>query len=141
MRGMQLVALPKETLPDMWPNVVRFVEKIAARFPDEWSVPVIAAACANQQMLLWLIWDEANKRPLGCIGTKFGIRASKKKVLDISWVAGDDRNEWSALISVLEDYAKQNGCDQVEFVGRLGWAKSFPDYRMEKQALFVKELN
>ena len=138
---MQLIAIPADHLTTIWAMVAPFAEKIAARFPDEWPVAIIAEAAAAQDLQLWLVWDDTAKKPLGCVGTRIIVKPSGKRILDIAWMAGDERKRWMRLLEILEDYARAEGCAAVSFVGRRGWAPDLPDYRVKRLAAYEKELN
>lgn len=137
---MQLVPIPRENLSDAWQFIQPFAEQIAGRFPEEWPVPVILAAAGAEELLLWIIWDEHSRKPFGCVATRVITKASGKRVLDIAWTAGEQRNLWLPLLSTLEQWARDHGCEGVEFLGRWGWSPDLPDYRCQKMAVFKKDL-
>ncbi len=140
-RAMQLIAIPAEHLGATWALIAPFAEKIAARFPDEWPVATIAEAAAARDLQLWLVWDANAKRPLGCVGTRIIAKPSGKRILDIAWMAGEDRKRWMSLLAIIEDHARDEGCASVSFVGRRGWAPDLPGYRVKRLAAYEKELN
>jgi hypothetical protein len=45
---------------------------------------------------------------------------------------GHDWTRWGALIEGLETYARAENCRRMEIVGRPGWLKRLPDYRLAK---------
>jgi len=51
------------------------------------------------------------------IKRKFG------KVCHIYIMTGRQRNKWQHLISKIEDFAREEGCDIMELIARPGWQK------------------
>lgn len=137
---MQLVALPPDRIADAWRHIVQFAKQIAHRFPDEWPVRVIQEAAGARELQLWVIWDEAEQKAWGCVGTRIITKPSGLKVLDIAWMAGSKRERWMHLLPVLEAYGKAEGCDVVSFAGRFGWGPDLPGYRVKRMAIYEKQL-
>jgi len=47
---------------------------------------------------------------------------------------------WAHLLSGVEQYAREEGCDCVRFIGRKGWKRIYPEYR-EIGAVFERRLD
>lgn len=138
---MQLVPIPSEKLVEAWPTIAPFAEQIASRFPDEWPVAVIAEAANARELQLWVVWDEKERKVHGVVGTRIITKASGKRVLDLAWMAGEGRERWMSLLSVLEDYGRHEGCVAIEFVGRWGWQPDLPSYQVKRLAAYEKDLS
>ena len=55
-----------------------------------------------------------------------------QRVLFISWLAGDNMDEWlAAWLSYLEDYARITQCVAIEFVGRIGFERKFVELKQQ----------
>lgn len=138
---MKLVPIPKENLPDVWNRIAPYAAQIEQRFPEEWPSQVIAMAAASGELVLWIIWDEQKQHPYGCVATRIITKASQKRVLDIAWTAGEQRELWLSLLPELEEWAEAQGCQGIEFLGRWGWGPDLPDYSRQKMAVYKKELS
>ena len=51
-----------------------------------------------------------------------------KKVLSIPYLGGTGADRWLDNLGIIEDFAKAQGCEAVEIMGRKGWQKLLPDY-------------
>ena len=63
------------------------------------------------------------------------------KALQICWTAGDEMDEWlDPLLDVLETYAQDLGCREVEAYGRPGWKKAVAHRGYEQTMIVVRKL-
>ena len=137
---MQLYAIPPDRLPEFWTLIEPFAQKIENRFPNEWPVYTIHEATEAKELQLWMIADEDTRKVSGVVGTRIITKASGKKVLDIAWMAGENREEWMHLLPKIEAFGADEGCEAIGFTGRWGWAPDLPDYQVEKLAHYEKAL-
>ena len=47
-------------------------------------------------------------------------------------MTGKGRQQWQHLLSVIEDFAEQHGCDQMELIARPGWARILKQYKYKR---------
>jgi hypothetical protein len=59
----------------------------------------------------------------------------RRKVCVIIACGGIDMPRWLPLIEGIEKYARAEGCAAVRIVGRKGWARVLPDYRVHRVVL------
>lgn len=59
----------------------------------------------------------------GIIATDTG-----QKILDIKFMAGQDRKRWLPLVPYVEGWAIDNGCDQIQMLVPRRFAGDLPDY-------------
>ena len=57
----------------------------------------------------------------------------------MNYLAGDRLDEWVDHHDQIERWAKAAGCHRIEVVGRKGWARVLPDFRI-KNVTFVKDI-
>ena len=50
---------------------------------------------------------------------------------------GASLQDWLGFLPVIEEYARLNGCQTVELIGRAGWEKILPDF--EKKAVLLRK--
>lgn len=63
------------------------------------------------------------------------------KALQICWTAGDEMDQWlDPLLDVLETYARELGCREVEAYGRPGWKKAVAHRGYEQTMIVVRKL-
>lgn len=78
--------------------------------------------------LCWMKVDEDNK-PITVSVTEI-IQYGRKKVCHITTTTGN----WKAALEthgIMEEYAKEIGCDSVMLWGRPGWAKTLPKFNFD----------
>jgi hypothetical protein len=79
----------------------------------------------NGQAHLWVVLDEDNIK--GVTITRFW-QYPRKNCLDLVFLAGDDGFSWKdEMLSTLQSWARDSGCDVIEASGRLGLARAFKD--------------
>lgn len=84
----------------------------------------------NGESLLWLVWNAPKIE--GAAVTSLGL-TEKSKVCTIVAFGGDGHGV--SLISKIEGYAKDEGCDCVRIFGRKGWLRRLKDYSAPKVLL------
>lgn len=58
------------------------------------------------------------------------LQYPQSRVLLVLFGGGRDFDEWKNEIwDYFEGYARENNCDEVQMMGRLGWTKLYPDAR------------
>ena len=129
---MILVPLPPEKLEEVWPLIEGYARQMADRMPDDWPVEEIKRASAEREITLWLVWEPETKRHHALAATCVARRPSGKRILVIEFCAGHDSERWVHLISDLEKFGRDNGCERIELRGRSGWARRLPEYRLER---------
>ena len=100
-------------------------------------------------MQLWVVWDKDKPTTLekyyGVVVTEI-VKRKLIQSCNIFIVTGRNRQKWQHLISVLEDFALENNCTNMELFARKGWEKIMEqfDYKkthvvLEKQIINKKE--
>jgi hypothetical protein len=100
-------------------------------------------------MQLWIVWDKDKE---ATIDKYYGVVVTeiiKRKLIqscNIFIVTGRHRQKWQHLISVLEDFATDNNCTNMELIARKGWQRIMEqfDYKpthvvLEKQIINKKD--
>lgn len=123
-----------------WVLAVPFLKRAVARDDGRRSLHSILQQLVNGQNQLWLV--STADEPTGDgrwvrIGETIGVVVTAiliyphKRVLKVEWLAGERFSEWAHLISVLEDYAREQDCSSVEIAGRMGFARVFKNFGFE----------
>src|SRR3990167_7603222 len=99
---MVLFPLHGDALRKVWGAIVPYARMMEARWPDDWPVAEIARQAMTGDILLWLIWEETERRPYGMVGTTVFQKASGKRILDITLMAGHERERWLHLLPQIE---------------------------------------
>ena len=100
-------------------------------------------------MQLWVVWDKDKPTTLekyyGVVVTEI-VKRKLIQSCNIFIVTGKHRQKWQHLISVLEDFAIENNCTNMELIARKGWQRIMEqfDYKqthvvLEKPIIKTKE--
>ena len=125
----QLVAIPPQHLADVLrlPEVSGYLRDIELRHQGELSVAAIAREVLEQRWHFWLVWDGT---AAAVLATEIYRDKGGDKRCRIPFCSGRDMDTWVGLISVIEQYARENGCRRLDMIARKGWAKRLPAYKM-----------
>jgi hypothetical protein len=86
--------------------------------------------------LLWIVWREPEI--IACVVTQ--IRESKKSKACYLYAAGGKLGHlWFHMMSSIEKYARDEGCNKIRATGRKGWTRVLPDFRV-KLVIFEKDI-
>lgn len=116
---------PPEMAEDLWPHV-RAMAGSALDKTDLGSLSDLDADVLSGRALLWVV--SVDKR-IHCAAVTQIQKTQASKVCMILTCGGSELKSWAHLLSGVEQYAKEEGCDCVRFIGRKGWGRIYPDYR------------
>jgi hypothetical protein len=110
----------------VWPHVSHLIEAAIRRGGLSDFACVERAVLAGSQ-LLWLAVDA---RTIYAAAVTALDLVAGDKFCTIVACGGRDRARFLPLIAALEDFALAEGCRAVRILGRRGWARLLPDYRL-----------
>ena len=115
----------------VWPRVAGLIEA-AMRRGDLSSFAAVAAAVSAGRAQLWV----------ACKSTEIEAAAvtelhqpQRRKYCVIVACGGAHRERWLDLLAPIEDWARAEGCDAMRIMGRKGWARVLPDYKVNRIVL------
>ena len=121
--AVSVVACSPSDFIRVWHVARPFIEMSCARAGAPFS-EADEVALADGKKTLWLVvLDESE-----VIGA--GISGIYGQILRIHHFAGHHLHLYQDKLAVIEDYAKDRGCDRVLFDARLGWQRKLPGYRV-----------
>jgi hypothetical protein len=131
---IKLINIPKELIDNVWVQVEPDIKSALDRSgnyanPDhfnEWLNKGLAQ--------LWILWDEEAEKPNkyhGVVVTEV-INRPLIKICNIRIMVGKGRENWQHYISIIEDFAKKNGCDKMELIARPGWERVLKQFNYTK---------
>ena len=82
-----------------------------------------------------LLWLAADTRTIYAAAVTSLDVVNGEKLCTIVACGGRARALWLPLIAVLEDFARAEGCRAIRILGRRGWARALPDYRITRIVL------
>ena len=146
---MNLVNIPSSNLDDVWSLVKKDISEALSYSGDHTDAQFVYDCVKEKKMQLWVVWDK--KKPT-TLEKYYGVVVTeivKRKLIqscNIFIVTGRHRQQWQHLINVLEDFAIENNCTNMELIARKGWQRIMEqfDYKqthvvLEKPIINKKE--
>lgn len=146
---MNLVNIPSSNLDDVWSLVKKDISEALSYSGDHTDSQFVYDCIKEKKMQLWVVWDKDKPTTLekyyGVVVTEI-VKRKLIQSCNIFIVTGRHRQQWQHLISVLEDFAIENNCTNMELIARKGWQRIMEqfDYKqthvvLEKQIINKKE--
>ena len=146
---MKLVNIPSSNLDDVWSLVKKDISEALSYSGNHTDAQFVYDTIKQNKMQLWIVWDKDKE---ATIDKYYGVVVTeiiKRKLIqscNIFIVTGRHRQKWQHLISVLEDFATDNNCTNMELIARKGWQRIMEqfDYKqthvvLEKQIINKKD--
>ena len=146
---MNLVNIPSSNLDDVWSLVKKDISEALSYSGDHTDSQFVYDCVKEKKMQLWVVWNKDKPTTLekyyGVVVTEI-IKRKLIQSCNIFIVTGKHRQKWQHLISVLEDFAIENNCTNMELIARKGWQRIMEqfDYKqthvvLEKPIIKTKE--
>ena len=146
---MNLVHIPSSNLDDVWNLVKKDISEALSYSGNHTDAQFVYDCIKEKKMQLWVVWNKDKPTTLekyyGVVVTEI-IKRKLIQSCNIFIVTGKHRQKWQHLISVLEDFATDNDCTNMELIARKGWQRIMEqfDYKqthvvLEKQITNKKD--
>ena len=146
---MNLVNIPSSNLDDVWSLVKKDISEALSYSGNHTDAQFVYDTLKEDKMQLWVVWDKDKPTTLekyyGVVVTEI-VKRKLIQSCNIFIVTGRHRQKWQHLISVLEDFALENNCTNMELIARAGWKRIMEqfDYKqthvvLEKPIIKTKE--
>jgi hypothetical protein len=120
---MEVSMVPPQLVNTCWTQIEPFMKKAAKYTYGRFTSDDIYDSVVEHDYQLWVAYE--NKVFKGAVVTNVMVYP-KRKLLCMSFCGGYDLKEWKEpMLSLLQRYAKDMGCDGIEATARAGWAKIF----------------
>tara|TARA_R100001126_G_C4825416_1_gene148963 strand:+ start:31 stop:456 length:426 start_codon:yes stop_codon:yes gene_type:complete len=117
------VIIPTDKIKEVENFVTDSINKALKFSGNHYNLDDVLKQLYDGTAQLWILWNEKKKTKYqGCIVSKILERPNSKS-LNLFIVTGQDRKLWQDKITVLEDFAKQEGCSHLETYARPGWSR------------------
>ena len=139
--GCELVYIPLDHVHLVWPRVAGLI-KAAMRRGDLSSFAAVATAVIAGRAQLWvaIASDDADRdHEIVAAAVTELQQTERRKFCVVVACGGHDMSRWLDLLAPIEDWARSEGCDAMRIMGRRGWIRVLPAYRLTRVVL-EKEL-
>lgn len=114
----ELVCYSSDQIPSVWNQVKDFVQQ-ALDQGSNYVLDDIEEGLLSKRMQLWC-WQDTEIR--GALVTTLLNKDGMRFCLFLS-LGGSRMNEWIDNLSIVEQWAKDQGCEEMRVYGRIGWAR------------------
>jgi hypothetical protein len=122
--------ITSDRIDDVWDRCAKFIEMGNEHSQHEMGTSDIYDKLINQEMQLWVVFDEEGK--IKCALTTEVVEYPIKKVCRIVTLGGVNLNDWvEQWLDMLERWAEENDCDSIETYCRKGFTKKLEKFGYE----------
>jgi len=132
---MIIEIVPTLAVESVWGSVKNLITKTN---DDVLNDNDIKGYLLNGDYTLWVAIDEESKDVVAAMTTEFAYYP-RDKVCRVVTLAGERMKEWIGNLDMVEDWAKEQGCNYLDMYGRRGWIKVLPNWK-EDSVLLRKKL-
>jgi len=122
--SVELVCVDPKRVHEVWPHVAALIPGAVKRTNLSHSQD-IAYDILHGDGLLWLAW---NGKTIAAAATTSLVETDRDKVCILTACGGTGMPRWLSLLSMIEDYARGEGCACVRIYGRKGWQRVLDGY-------------
>ena len=139
---MNLVRIPTSNIDDVWNLVKKDIQEALSYSGNHTDSDFVLETLKQQKFQLWIAWDKEKKttkdKYYGVVKTEV-INTKLRKSCNIFVVTGKHRQKWQHLISVLEDFALEQECNNMELIARKGWEKIMEQFNYKKTHVVLEK--
>ena len=119
-----------------WPIVSGWVADACSATASCWTADDIRRDIERGAMQLWAVWGDT--APIGALVTEV-YDTVRGKTCAIPIVGGDGILDRLDAITLIEMWARQEGCVRMRGEGRSGWERSLAPYGWRKSTTVVEK--
>jgi len=139
---MNLVRIPTSNIDDVWNLVKKDIQEALSYSGNHTDSDFVLETLKQQKFQLWIVWDKEKKttkdKYYGVVITEV-IKRKLRKSCNIFVVTGEHRQKWQHLISVLEDFALEQECNNMELIARKGWERIMEQFNYKKTHVVLEK--
>tara|TARA_R110002020_G_scaffold8334_1_gene33607 strand:+ start:2829 stop:3269 length:441 start_codon:yes stop_codon:yes gene_type:complete len=139
---MKLVRIPTSNIDEVWPLVKKDIADALVFSGNHTDAHFVFDTLKQEKFQLFIVWDKNQKTTLekyyGVVVTEI-VEKKLTKACHIFIMTGRQRQKWTALIKVIEDFAEQNNCDLLELIARPGWQRILKDYNYKRTHVVLEK--
>lgn len=125
MSKILVSVVPQDHVLDVWPAVAKYIENALKYTHGRYELADVLHQLLHEGYLLWIAFEEGHIK--GAVITHF-MYYPRKKYLGCPFVTGEEFDTWKEpMLTTLQRFATDNGCEGLEATARLGWARKFKD--------------
>ena len=139
---MNLVRIPTSNIDDVWNLVKKDIQEALSYSGNHTDSDFVFETLKQEKFQLWIVWDKEKKTTLekyyGVVVTEV-VQRKLRKSCNIFVVTGRHRQKWQHLISVLEDFALEQECNNMELIARKGWERIMEQFNYKRPHVVLEK--
>ena len=139
---MNLVRIPTSNIDDVWNLVKKDIQEALSYSGNHTDSDFVFETLKQEKFQLWIVWDKEKKTTLekyyGVVVTEV-VQRKLRKSCNIFVVTGRHRQKWQHLISVLEDFALEQECNNMELIARKGWERIMEQFNYKRTHVVLEK--
>jgi len=146
-RTLGLAWIPPEKVLAIAPKVMDLVERACeysgGRFDPVSTLQACAGADPNRHWQLWIAGYSGGDEPptMDSIAvTAITVYPTGLKLLEMILVAGENARSWLQFEDFVAAWAKREGCQRLQALGRRGWSRTLPKHWRQSAVIYEREI-
>lgn len=128
---LKIFQLPPHTIETLWPSLKAKLAPAIERSRGLLTERNTRDKCAAGQWQCWVAYSDSTLK--AAVVTRIMTAPSGLKLLDAILAGGDDRRLWQRpIVERLKDFARDEGCEKFQLLGRKGWERVYPEFKVEQ---------
>ena len=114
--------IPLEHIESAWSTVAPYIEPAVERSNGRWTMDALKQWSLMGDKQIWIVFDD--DKTVHCVAVTQNVVYPACKMLSIEFLGGAGLDKWAfKLLDVLNDWAKDSGCNGIEATARIGFWK------------------
>jgi len=132
---MQVSLVLPEHYDLVWPDIHEYMEGAAKYTFGRFEADDIKAGLYEGKQQLWIAFDDTIK---GAVITEI-VTYPRMNTLVMHFTGGIDLKSWKAdMLALLQQFARDRGCNSIESYGRRGWERVFKNDGFKSRFMFYE---
>jgi len=131
-----LQPVPSDKVGDAWWEVYPLLSEAVKSNNGRYTITDLRRNLLSQDMQLWII---RAGEALEAVAVTEIVNYPSRKVVRVNIGTGSNFREWIPLLSEIEEWGKENGCDGLESIARKGWAKVWGKQGYNQTHVFLEK--
>lgn len=139
---MNLVRIPSSNLDDVWNLVNKDISDALSYSGNHTDAQFVYDCVKENKMQLWVVWDKDKQTTLDKYYGVVVTEIVKRKLIqscNVFIVTGRHRQKWQHLVKVLEDFALENNCTNMELIARKGWQRIMEQFDYKQTHIVLEK--
>ena len=140
VEDVALMGIRQDMVQAIWERAKPHLEKALEHSDDEFKIDDVLQFLLDRAMQLWVLYD-ISTHDVVMAGCTEIIDYPRSKICRVVLFGGISGMMWQEYLTIIEDWAKEQGCVSIESLARKGMAKKLiklnykPVYQVSRKKL------